>query len=111
MFNHQDDLLARMVSEISNYFNREAQRFDEDQQLNNACQYYEWAKRMYRRLERIEPVRKTGDIREIDRRIDDIEQRRNPHSNSGDDPSGDEPDSLRSADEAVNIETYFPTEN
>jgi len=85
MFNHQDDLLVRMVSNIADYLFTEAKRLDNDQYLDSAYQNYEWAKRMYQRYERMGPIRKTTDIQDIEQRIRNIEQRRNPYRNDNDD--------------------------
>jgi hypothetical protein len=94
MFNHQDDLLARMILDIGGYFFKEAQHFDDSQQLDIACQYYQWARLIYERYEKLEPMGKRTEIREINKRIDDIEQRRNPHNiDDEDDRVGGEADS------------------
>jgi hypothetical protein len=89
MFNHQDDLLARMVSNIADYFFTEAKRFDDNQHLDNACKHYDWAKRMYQRYETIESTRKTSEIRDIDQRLNDIERRRNPYMTDENDIVGE----------------------
>jgi hypothetical protein len=92
MFNHQDDLLVRMVSDIADYFFTEAQRLDNDQHLDRAYQHYKWAERMYQRYERMGPIKKSTEIQAIEQRIRDIEQRRNPYRNYNDTDDDDDPD-------------------
>jgi hypothetical protein len=48
-FDHQDDLLARMTREMSNYFAAEAQRFTETNQLEKAHQYQGWSQQIRQR--------------------------------------------------------------
>jgi hypothetical protein len=58
MFSHQDNLFTRMVSNMADYFSTEAQRFDQNQHLNNALRYYQWAIRLYQRYGTTESIKK-----------------------------------------------------
>jgi hypothetical protein len=93
MMNHQDDLFARMVSDIAEHFFTEAQRLsNNDGQLDSACQYLVWSKQMFRRYGIMERRSMTTKITEIDQRITlikkrirAIERQRNPPSDDDDD--------------------------
>ncbi|CAF1446686.1 unnamed protein product [Rotaria magnacalcarata] len=91
MFNHQDDLMARMVVEIGNYFFTEAKRLDTDNQFDSAYEYYRWSKTMYQRYEIMENRRKSDRIEEIDQNIKIIEERRQEQEDNEDNHVGKAP--------------------
>jgi hypothetical protein len=80
MLDHQDDLFARMVSDIADYFFTEANRLYNATAFDSARQYFIWSKQMFRRYGIMEKTNMTTKIREIDQRIRAIEQRRNSQS-------------------------------
>jgi hypothetical protein len=75
MLNHQDDLFARMVSDIAEYFFTKAEHLENDQP-DSACQYLIWSKHMFRRYGMMENKNMTTKITEVDQRIKAIERRR-----------------------------------
>jgi cell fate (sporulation/competence/biofilm development) regulator YlbF (YheA/YmcA/DUF963 family) len=77
LFNHQDDLLARMVLDITNYFLIESEHLDTAKQLDNALQHYSWSKLMFERYEKMQekPNLMKDNIKKNDECISDIEQR------------------------------------
>lgn len=85
MFDHQDDVLARMILDIASYFFTEAQSFDRSNELDNAIRYCEWSKKLYKRFETLEQRSKTKEISEIDQHIKNIEERRNIPENNEED--------------------------
>jgi hypothetical protein len=89
MFSHQDNLFLRMLSNMADYFSTEAQRFDQNQHLNNALTYYQWAIRLYQRYGTMGSIKKTTEIRGIERRIDDIVQPGDPQTNDENDNLGE----------------------
>ncbi|CAF1092369.1 unnamed protein product [Rotaria sordida] len=89
MFDHQDDLLARMLLDIGHYFFAEGKRLANEEHLYSACQHYEWSKKMYRRYEITEEKKKSTEIGEIDEHIRDVEQRLNPPNDDDDDRVGE----------------------
>jgi len=89
MFNHQNDLLERMVLDIAEYFFTEAGRLHQAEQFEQARQHYHWAKRMLDRHERMtERVIMAARRQEIERCLTDLEQRlAQEHNETGDRPS------------------------
>ncbi|CAF0964807.1 unnamed protein product [Rotaria sp. Silwood1] len=85
MFDHQDDLLARMLVDIGHYFFTEAKRLADDAQLDSAYQHYGWSKIMYERYQQKEQRKKTNEIEEINRCMEAIELQRNRTNNNNDD--------------------------
>ena len=75
MFNHQDDLLARIVSDIGEYSFKQGQDLCELQRFEDACQHFKWSRTMFTRYETMENTKKTAKIAEIDRCIGDAKQR------------------------------------
>ena len=69
MFNHQDDLLARMVMEAGNYFFERANSLQNRNEFTSAYNYYRWSKKMYERYQTMEKTKLTAKIAEIDKRI------------------------------------------
>ncbi|CAF1268336.1 unnamed protein product [Adineta steineri] len=75
MFDHQDDLLVRMVSDIAHYFTTKANDLKNNQQYDNACQYLTWSKQMHNRYELLTHRSMTNKVNEIDQEIVVIKQR------------------------------------
>ena len=78
MYNHQDDLLPRMVLEIASYFFRKAEALAEHRELDDARQHLSWAAQMYRyrRYGTIAERDITTELTAIEERMKDIEQLR-----------------------------------
>jgi hypothetical protein len=75
MYNHQDDLLPRLVFDIATYFFTEAERFEKSGEFVYAVQHYEHSKLLLQRYNEIEKKNlMTSKINEIDQRISKIDQ-------------------------------------
>jgi hypothetical protein len=75
MYDHQDNLLARLVLDIACYFSTKAGDLDNNQQLQNACQYYNWSKKMYQRYGTMARRTMTIELTQIDQHVSDIKER------------------------------------
>jgi hypothetical protein len=89
MLNHQDDLFARMVSDIADYFFTEGERRDKAEALDSARQYFIWSKKMFIRYGLMERRNMNANIARVDQRIRDIERRLNPPSDDNDERVGE----------------------
>ncbi|CAF1299941.1 unnamed protein product [Rotaria sp. Silwood1] len=91
MFDHQDDLLARLLLDIGRYFFSEAKRLDNKEQLHSAYQHCKWSKIMYERYEKTEKRTKGAEIAAINQYMTNIEEHLNSR-NDDDDAVGQSPD-------------------
>ena len=89
MFNHQNDLLERLVIDVAEFFFTEAGRLDQAEQLEQTRDHYHWAKRMLDRHKRMTKKAVMGTRqREIELLIADLEQRlAQSHEEKGDQTS------------------------
>ena len=75
MYDHQNDLMVRIVSDIANYFSAEADRLRDANQLDNALEHYQWSKRMLGRYQKMVPKSIVIDrVTSSDRHIEQIER-------------------------------------
>ena len=85
MFDHEQDLLARMVRDAAAYFFTLAERESPTEHPDEALLYYNWSKKLYLEYERLDE-KATAEIRTIDERTAQIEaNKRDAHMTCSDD--------------------------
>jgi len=75
MFDHQDDLLSRLVLDMARYFSRKAVDLENNRRLENACQHLNWSKKMYQRYGMMTQRNTTGELTQIDQSVSRIDER------------------------------------
>ena len=85
VFDHEKDLLVRMVRDVAGYFFTLAERESPTDHPDEALRYYRWSKKLYIRYETL-GERAKPEIRTIDERTAQIEaNQRNVHMTGSDD--------------------------
>ena len=85
MFDHEADLLVRMVRDAAFYFSTLAERESPTENPKEALRYYHWSKQLYLHYERLDE-KATAEIRTIDERTAQIEaNQRSVHTAGSDD--------------------------
>jgi hypothetical protein len=72
IFDHEADLLARMVRDAAAYFFTLAERAPQAEQPDEALRYYNWSKKLYLHYERLGEKAKK-ELKTIDERTAQIE--------------------------------------
>ncbi|CAF3393465.1 unnamed protein product [Rotaria sp. Silwood2] len=90
MFNHENDLLARMVLNIIDYFYTEGNQLRQAEKLESASQHYRWAKIMLQRRVTMSPKVALDDReKELNHLIDSIDQHLSQRNNDKKDRAGE----------------------
>jgi hypothetical protein len=75
MFDHQDDLLSRLVLDMARYFSNKAVDLENNRRLENARQHFNWSKQMYQRYGTMTQRNTTGEVTQIDQSVRRIDER------------------------------------
>ncbi|UJR08198.1 hypothetical protein I4U23_012471 [Adineta vaga] len=77
MYDHEDELLARVVLDIGETFFAEGEKLDIEGQLNDALQHFNWSRLMFERSEKTSNRRDVmkNEIEKTNKRINDLEKR------------------------------------
>ncbi|CAF3816297.1 unnamed protein product [Adineta steineri] len=90
MFDHEDNLLARMVLDMASYFTTKANDLKNNQRYKDAYQYLTWSRQMNKRYGLLAGRNMTDELKKIDHEIDTIEKElREEQSNDDGDGYGE----------------------
>ncbi|UJR20469.1 hypothetical protein I4U23_023598 [Adineta vaga] len=82
MYNHQNELLPRMVYDAASYFSGKANDLAKDGKFESALQYLLWAKQMYRRYTLITKINTTPELESVDQRDQNIKHLRSQQTDN-----------------------------
>ena len=76
IFNHDADLLVRMIRDIANYFVMKGKRLLDEDPPNNAAAYHRlsWAHELYQRYSKMENVSMKKEFDELNELLEEIEE-------------------------------------
>ncbi|CAF1323744.1 unnamed protein product [Adineta steineri] len=74
MFDHEDNLLARMVLDMASYFTTKANDLKNNQRYKDAYQYLTWSRQMHKRYGLLTHRNMTDELKKIDQEIDTFRQ-------------------------------------
>jgi hypothetical protein len=86
IFNHDADLLVRMIRDIANYFVMIGKRLLDEDPPNNAAAYHRlsWAHELYQRYSKMENVSLQQEFNELNQLLEDVEEELRPSSDEDD---------------------------
>jgi hypothetical protein len=90
MFDHQDDLLSRLVFDMARYFSEKAGDLENNnQRLEDARQHFNWSKKMYQRYGMMTQRNMTREVTQIDQSVSLIKERINQQLPDNEDGYGE----------------------